>query len=164
MLDPASVLKGRTRETKIRRDAAGLWFNGEDKITHLLVSRAFDRWLVPAPDGSGRWCLSNDINWAYIELEGPPRFVRSVSLGDPVTLTLSDGAEVPLDIETLRHGPDDALYCDVPGGMVARFDRAAAVSLADLLGEDEQGVFLEVGSSIVRPPHVQNPLDPMAAP
>ena len=62
MVDPASVLSGRTRETKIRRDAAGRWFDDGAEITHVLLTRAFDQWLQPAPDGSGRWCLSNSIN------------------------------------------------------------------------------------------------------
>ena len=158
MVDPGSLLKGRTRETKIRRDTAGRWFNGEDRITHALLIKAFDAWLIPAPDGSGRWCLSNDINWAFVSIEGPPRFVRGVDVSDAITLHLSDQRDVPLDAETLREGPDDALYCDVPGGMVARFDRHAAMQLSELLSEDEDGVYLEVGGRRVRPPTVDDPL------
>jgi len=159
MVDPAAMLKGRTRETRIRRDDAGRWFDGDDPITHPLLTRAFDEWLVPAPDGSGRWCLSNDINWAYVALEGPPRFVRSVDVSDEIPLlSLSDGRAVPLDASTLRQGADGALYCDVPGGLVARFDRHAAMQLGERLGEDEQGVFLGVAGQRVRPPTVDDPL------
>ncbi len=153
------MLQGRTRETRIRRDDAGRWFNGDDPITHVLLTRAFDEWLVPAPDGSGRWCLSNDINWAYVTLEGPPRFVRSVEVdSDVIRLSLSDGRSVPLDAATLREGPDGALYCDVGEGLVARFDRHAAMQLEDLIDEDEQGVFLGIGGRRVRPPTVDDPL------
>lgn len=158
-MDPASLLKGRSRETKIRRDAAGRWYNDGDPITHVLLTKAFDAWLRIAPDGSGRWCLSNDINWAFVEVEGPGRFVRDASVeGDVVRLTLSDEQVVPLDPSTLRRGPDEALYCDVPGGMSARFDSHAAVALADVLGEDEHGVYLEIGGDKHRPPLVDDPL------
>ena len=51
MVDPASMLQGRTRETKIARDALGRWFNDGDEITHVLLRRAFDEWLQRAPDG-----------------------------------------------------------------------------------------------------------------
>ncbi|MBX3270889.1 MAG: hypothetical protein KF729_11555 [Sandaracinaceae bacterium] len=158
MVDPNAVLAGRTRETRIRRDDAGRWFDGEDPITHPLLTRAFDAWLLPAPDGSGRWCLSNDINWAFVALEGPPRFVRSLDAdGAQIVLHLSDDTRAPLAPETLRQGPDGALYCDVRG-LVARFDRHAAMQLAERLGEDERGVYLEVGGARVRPPTVDDPL------
>lgn len=162
MVDPASVLQGRTRETKITRDAQGRWFNDGTPITHVLLTRAFDEWLRPAPDGSGRFCLSNDINWAYVSIEGPPRFVRAVELRDEagaeIRLRLSDGAEVPLEVETLRQGRDGALYCEVPGEMVARFDSHAMMQLEERVGEDEEGVFLSVGGRAVHPPVVDEPL------
>ncbi len=159
MTDPASMLAGRTRETKIRRDARGRWFNDGVPVTHPLLTQAFDRWLRRAPDGSGRYCLSNDINWAFVEVEGPPRFVRSVAIRHGgVRLRLSDEREVELDPSTLREGPDGVLYCDVGEGLAAGFDPHAAVQLADLVGEDEHGVFLRVGGAIVRPPVVDDPL------
>jgi hypothetical protein len=163
MIDPASVLQGRTRETKIRRDAEGRWFNDEVEVTHVLLKQAFDRWLGRAPDGSGRYCLSNDINWAYVALEGAPRFVRRVAVdGAEVTLALSDESEVPLDLDTLRQGHDGALYCTVPGELVARFDRHAMMQLAAIADEDAEGVYLAVGGRAVRPPMVDDPLAPCA--
>jgi hypothetical protein len=159
MVDPASMLAGRTRETKIRRDAEGRWFNDDVELTHPLLRQAFDRWLAKAPDGSGRYCLSNDINWAYVAIEGAPRFVRKLAVSPGgVELSLSDGSVAALDPETLRQGPDGALYCDTPGALVARFDRHAAMQLGELLGEDPDGVFVRVGDRTVRPPVVADPL------
>lgn len=159
MVDPASMLKGRTRETKIHRDARGRWFNDGAEITHTLLTRAFDAWLLPAPDGSGRWCLSNDINWAYVSLEGPPRFVRRVEVDQgAVTLHLSDDRQARLDPSTLRQGPEGALYCDVPGDMTARFDPHAMMQLESLIDEDEEGVFLTLDNRRIRPPQVARPL------
>ncbi|MGF1467447.1 MAG: hypothetical protein ACFCGT_15080 [Sandaracinaceae bacterium] len=154
-MDPGSFLQGRSRETAIHRDRTGRWFNDGVEITHPGLVAAFDAWLKPAPDGSRRYCLSNDINWAYVEIQGPPRFVRRVEVTEAgMLLTLSDGTRTPLDTDSLRQGPDGALYCDVPGDMTACFDRHAQQSLDPLVEEDERGVFLRIGGRKVRPPTV----------
>jgi hypothetical protein len=163
-MDPASLLQGRTRETTIVRDAQGRWFQDGQPLEHPNLTRAFDRWVERAPDG--RYCLKNEINWAYITLQGPPFFVRSVQLdgGGGVELLLSNDARESLRAETLRAGSDGALYCDVgDGSMVARFDRHAATQLEALIDEDAQGVYLELGGRRVRPPLVADPLVPSGA-
>ncbi len=158
MVDPGSFLAGRTRETQIRRDARGRWWNGDDPITHVLLTRAFDSWIARAEDG--RLCLSNDINWAYVTIEGAPVFVRSAEIeGDAVMLSLSDGRREPLDPATLREGDDGALYCQVRGGtLAALLESHAAVALDPLVAEDGEGVYLALGSRRVRPPRVVDPL------
>jgi uncharacterized protein len=161
MDDPNQLLAGRSRETTITRDAQGRWFQDGQPLEHPKLTRAFDRWVGRAEDG--RYCLKNDINWAYISLEGAPFFVRSVRVGEPrgkadVTLVLSNDTEQPLRPATLRTGEDGALYCDLNDGMVARFDRSAMSQLEALLGEDEHGVYLEIGGSRVRPKPSANPL------
>lgn len=157
-MDPGQLLQGRTRETRIRRDARGRWWNGEDRIDHPNLVRSFDAWIDLADDG--RFCLRNDINWAYVEIEGPPVFVRAVEIdGDAVHLELSDGRRERLDPATLREGEDGGLYCAVRGGrLAARFDRGAASALEDRLGEDERGVYMLVDGERVRPPTVGDPL------
>ena len=47
-MDPASFLEGRTRETKIRRDAQGRWFFEDDPLEHPNLVRAFDRDQIAA--------------------------------------------------------------------------------------------------------------------
>jgi hypothetical protein len=149
---------GASRETRIRRDAQGRWFDDGAPIEHERLCRAFDRWLDRAPDG--RYCLHNAIHWVYVEVDGPPAFVRSATLeGDRVRLSLAGGREELLDPDTLRIGPDGALYCDVRAGrLAARFDNAATMALAPLLGEDAEGLFLTLGGRVVRPPRVTDPL------
>lgn len=153
------MLQGRTRETKIRRDALGRWFDGDVPITHALLTQAFDAWIERAEDG--RYCLKNDINWAYVTIEGAPVLVRAVELdGDRVTLRLSDGRSEPLDPATLREAEDGALHCQVRGGtLAARFDSHATLQLAPLIGEDERGTYLTLGGQRVRPPLAGDPLD-----
>ena len=160
-MDPAQFLEGRTRETTIRRDALGRWFHDGQPLEHEGLTRAFDRWVERAEDG--RFCLKNDINWAYITLEGPPYFVRSVDIDImcQVQLTLSNDRREQLRPETLRAGADGALYCDVGEGLTARFASHAATQLEPLLGEDAQGIYVNVGGRRVRPPTVDDPLAPV---
>lgn len=157
--------EGRSRETKIRRDAQGRWWNDGVPITHPSLARAFDAWIDLADDG--RFCLRNDVNWAYVTLEGPPLFARGADVRrDPegdvdVWLRLSDGREERLDPATLREGPDGALYCDVRQGTLAcRFDRPAMMTLADLLDEDARGTVIALGRASVRPHRTDSPLVP----
>lgn len=152
------MLEGRSRETKIRRDARGRWWNDDVPITHALLTQAFDAWIDRAEDG--RYCLKNDINWAYVTIEGAPVFVRGVELdGDRVRLRLSDGRVEELDPATLRQDREGALHCQVRGGtLAARFDSHAAVQLDPLIGEDERGPFVTLSGARVRPPIVDDPI------
>jgi hypothetical protein len=163
-IDPALALRGFSRETTLFRDAEGNWFHDGQPLEHANLVRAFDRWIERAPDG--RYCVKNDINWAYIRIEGPPFFVRSVSLdasGSPQLLLSNDRCE-PLRPDTLRAGRDGALYCDVGAGdMVARFDRHAAMQLEPLIAEDAQGIYVQLAGQRVRPPTVDDPLQPLHA-
>lgn len=148
---------GLSRETSIERTADGRWFHEGEPIENPKLARAFDRWVTRAEDG--RWCLKNEINWAYFKLEGAPYFVRAVRVeGGRAQLLLSTDRWVELDPRSLREGPDNVLYCDVAPGDVARFESHAAVQLGDLLEEDAEGPYFRVGDQRVRPPRVQDPL------
>lgn len=161
-MDPSSMIAGRTRETKIRRDARGRWFDGSDPIEHPLLTQAFDAWIDRADDG--RYCLRNDINWAYVTIEGAPVFVRSLELergpaGARAWLQLSDGRREPLDPSTLREDREGALHCQVRGGaLAARFDAHAAMQLEPVIHEDAEGTYLALEGRKVRPPMVDDPL------
>ncbi len=159
-MDPSAILEGRTRETKIRRDKAGRWYDGGVLLEHPNLCRSFDGWIDRAEDG--RLCLTNDINWAYVDVEGPPYFVRGLEVADgEITLLLSGDRREPLDGATLRQGPDGALYCDVRAGRCAAlFENHAAVQLAELLFEDAEGTYVELPTGRVRPPVVDDPLAP----
>jgi hypothetical protein len=148
---------GLSRETEIVRTADGHWFHEGAPIDNPKLARAFDRWITRAEDG--RYCLKNDINWAYFKLEGAPYFVRAVRrTGPDATLVLSNDAEVPLVAHSVREGNDGALYCDAYPDEPARFDSHAAVQLGELFEEDAQGPFLRVGEQRVHPPKVEDPL------
>ncbi len=142
---------GRTRETKISRDAEGRWFDDGVPLEHDQLCRAFDSWVSRAPDG--RYCLHNDVNWAYITLLGPAFFARDANVGPSgVVLTLSDGTKEALAADTLTVDHDGRIYCSVKdGAFEARLDRAAVFALAEIVAEDEQGVYLTLNGQRIRP-------------
>lgn len=153
-MNPEDLLKGRTRETQIRRDALGNWWNGEDPISHPILKKRFDGWVDKAEDG--RFCLSNEINWAYIALEGPAYWVQSVEIGDGVVeLLLSGERREALDPSTLAQSESGELYCMVRDGRChAIFENHAAVQLMDHFGEDDEGTYLDLFGEKVRIPIV----------
>lgn len=158
MADPSPPFPPLTRETTIRRDRAGVWYQDGVALEHTNLVRAFDAWVDRADDG--RYCLRNDINWAYVEIEGAPIFVRAVRIdGDRVMLSLSDGREEPLSPATLRLDREGRLHCDVRGGkLAAAFDAHAMVGLGPVLEDVDGEIVLRVGGAIVRAPEVEDPL------
>jgi hypothetical protein len=158
-VDPHKIFNGLSRESTIYRDAAGRWFHDGERIEHPKLAHAFDCWISRAEDG--RYCLNNGMDWAYIALDGPPLFVRSLRIQSEgeVSLVLSNDTEQQLDLDTLRQGEDGALYCEVgPKRLVAKFDRHAMAQLEALVEEDKQGVYIQLGEKRVRPPTVTDPL------
>lgn len=154
------VPAGLSRETTIRRDVEGRWWHDGEPVTNPGVARAFDRWVDVAEDG--RFCLRNQVNWAYVEIEGPPVFVDRARPGPlAVELELSDGRTERLDPETLRSDSDGNLYCDVRDGrMTAGFRRRAMLDLVESLDEGEGGVLLCLEQAVHPIPVVEDPLPP----
>lgn len=71
---------------------------------------------------------------------------RVAPSGDQVLLTLSGGAQEPLDPASLWVGDQEVLYCRVKGGgFPARFLRQAYYQLAELFVEEGEGFALELG-------------------
>ncbi len=141
-----AYLPSYSRETTLRRDASGRWFHDGERVRHRGVARAFDRWLARAPDG--RFCLKNSVNWAYVGVEGPAYFVRSVALvGNELTLTLSDGAIETLVPETLQHSQASRYFCRVKDGLEAAFDRHATFALSDFLVLEGESIWLALGDA-----------------
>lgn len=139
-----------SRETRIRRDRYGRWFDGDDPVDQPAIERAFDRWIDVAEDG--RYCLRNSVNWAYVSIEGPPIFVRqAVRSSAGLELVLSDGRLERLDPSTLALDEGGAIYCRVrEGKLSARFEHGAALSLGEQVEQDEAGPYLAIGEARYR--------------
>ena len=146
-----AVPPGFSRETRIRRDRYGRWFDGDQQVDNAAIAAAFDRWIDRAPDG--RYCLKNAVNWAYVEIDGAPIFVRSVEVRDDgIELSLSDGRVERLDPTTIATDGEGRLFCAVrQATMQAEFTSQAMMQLEPLMAEDEQGIFLTIAGAPIRP-------------
>ena len=152
-MDEAELLaRGFSRETKIRRDSKGRWYEDDVPVEHAGMQKAFDSWIARAPDG--RLCLRNSIHWVYVDIEGPPVFVRSLRISrDRVDLRLSSGREEKLAIESLYLTEGGEIFCLVHDQTLeARFDSAPLANIADLLEQTDDGFSLRLGERLFRLP------------
>jgi hypothetical protein len=148
MTDPA-IPFGLTRETRIRIDRDGRFWNEESPITHEALARSLAGWVDVDPE-SGRYILRNSVNWAFVTVEDAPLVVKAYDRG-AAEVTLSDGATEPLDVATLRLDADDVPYCDVRGGKLpARFSRNAAYALLEDARVEADGRVLVDGREVRR--------------
>lgn len=149
---------GLSRQTSIRRDAAGRWFHDGQPVTNTKIADAFDRWVDVGPDG--RFVLRNRVNWVFVDIEGAPVTVTRVHLTpESVILWLSTGDQERLDPKTVQQDREGNLYCAVRGRtMAARFSRRAVLGLEPIVDEDERGVCLRIGSSLTPVVTVDDPL------
>jgi hypothetical protein len=139
---------GTSRESTIRLDADGRFWHDGALFEHPALERAFHQWIARHPD-DGRYILTNGYDWTYFQVDDAPYTVRSLSIAsDGVAMRLSDDTDEELHPETLRTGPNDALYAKVKGGAFeARFSRHAQTQLAPLLTENADGaVCLRIGA------------------
>lgn len=158
-LDDATLARmGLSRETDIALDAEGNWSTGGAPIVHPGVKEALSRWLIRAPDG--RYALENPIHWVYVRVDGAPLHAREVLAKEerPV-LVLQSGEEEPLRAETLREGPDGALYASGRDGTwPVRLSAQAALDLAPWLVERDGRAALSVGGTVHAIPVAGDPL------
>jgi hypothetical protein len=91
---------------------------------------------------------------ARVDVEGTPFFVRGFDARD-ASIFLSDRTREPLDVGSLRAGPDGALLCTVKGRFAARFTHAAqAELLAHVEIADEGVVLVAAGRSSLLPERI----------
>jgi hypothetical protein len=150
MSEPALPF-GLSRETKIRIDRDGRFWNEESPITHEALARSLAGWVDVDPE-SGRYILRNSVNWAFVTVEDAPLVVKAFDR-NAAEVTISDGATEPLDLATLRLDADDVPYCDVRGGKLpARFSRSAAYALLEDAKLEDDGRVLVDGREVRRVP------------
>lgn len=134
--------EGRSRESSIRLDRDGRFWDKGERVEHGKLAAAMHRWISRHPD-DGRYILTNGYDWTYFTVDGAPYHVLAVDLsGDAIALVLSDGTTEPWDPSTSHVGEDDALHArvkvDARGGpFEARFSRHAQNALASVLVEHE---------------------------
>ncbi len=115
----------------LRFDKEGKWYHQGVEITHERTLRLFSRSL--RKDSQGRYLIAIGKEWSYVEVEDAPFLVRSLDYHPPTetkeayfSILLNDGNTETLDLNTLRVGRDNVLYCRVKKGEYrARFCRAS---------------------------------------
>jgi uncharacterized protein len=131
---------GSSRESTIVLDQSGRFWHEGQLVSHPGLQRGFASWLRRHPD-DGRYILCNGYDWTYLRVEGTPFFVHGLRAeGETLLLTLSDGSVEPLEADTLRVGPDEALVARVKqGAFEARFTPAAQAALVPYVAESPAG-------------------------
>lgn len=101
------------------------------------MAKAFAKWVRRHPD-DGRWILSNGYDWCYFTVEDTGYFVLGLTVGEVVTLRLSDDTSEPMDPRGLTVDDDGVLRVRVKeGAEAARFSRQAQLSIGPLLADEE---------------------------
>jgi hypothetical protein len=149
-IDPG--LLERLRHSGLRLDREGRWWHEGQRVTHAGLARALHRWLDRLEDG--RFVVRLDARrLAYVEVEDAPYAVRRIRVDGRggrrrVWLLLSDGSEEELDYGSLAVSTaDNALYCRVKGGLLARFSRPAYYRLAELIEPAGGGFVLRAAAA-----------------
>ncbi|HWP65627.1 MAG TPA: DUF1285 domain-containing protein [Candidatus Limnocylindria bacterium] len=130
----------------------GRWYCDGEPITNQAICRLYARSMTVDADGTARLQFGEDR--AVVHLEDTPWVVVGVD-GDPArgfSVRLNDETSEPLDVRTLRVGPEHVLYCRVKGGHEARFLRPAYYALMRHVEPAEGGGVLRAGSVEVRLP------------
>lgn len=129
----------------------GEWTWDGVEVTHPGTRRFLFEHLVREDDaGLVVRCGSDQ---APAEVEDVPFVIRSVDIPaaentpERISVMLQDSTEEPLNLKSLRIGPDNALYARVQGGrrggpFEARFSRAAFHMLAECIDETGAGRYI----------------------
>ncbi len=132
-------------------DKEGNWYHEGVRITHARTLALFSQSIQRDPK-SGRYYLEVGEHSGWIDVEDTPYFVHEVTAEDGAggpprgfRLRLSDMTEEALDPETLRVGRNNVLYCDVKGGLPARFLRKAYYQMAAFFEQSEGAFVLSMG-------------------
>lgn len=134
----------------------GSWTHEGEPIRHRRMREHFDRHVRFLPD-EGKYVVFLRHFRGQIEVEEAAFFVLRF---EPATgeMVLSDGTRERLDVATLRRSPrDGAWLCSVkgdlaPGGLPARFERAAQEELMDTAEEHGGRVVVRLGDRVATLP------------
>jgi hypothetical protein len=143
----------KLRQSGIRVDREGRFIHEGEEVGHEGLKAALFRWLDrlppgdPAARGRGYVLRLDERRFAYLDVDDTPLVARAARVdGDTIWLSLSDGADEPLDPATLSVDGDGVLRAWVRGGRLeARLASSAVAALADLLTERDGRPTLTLG-------------------
>lgn len=141
---------GQSRVSRIRLDAMGRFWDGEELVQHEGVRDALANWLKKHPE-DGRYILENGYDWLYLEVEDTPYFVTAVRGVPPeMTLVLLGNQVEAAPAAGWRMRPDGSLTVLVRDGAdEARLLPSAQSELGPWLVEHEGGFALQIRDCLV---------------
>lgn len=138
MMAECDVQQGLPFEIKI--DKEGVWYyNGAEMFRKEILDIFFQHLKR---DENGRYYVEMGREICYLNVEDTPIVVKSVhdeieTGGQDLIIRLSDSNYEKINLESLRIGEDNILYCDLCRGFPARFTRAAYYQIAEKIQHDE---------------------------
>jgi len=135
---------------EIKIDKEGVWYyNGAEMFRKDILEIFFQNLFR---DEAGRYFVQMGSEICYLNVEDTPIVVKSVhDIADSespadcraIGIFLSDSSLEKINLESLRVGVDNVLYCDLERGFPARFSRAAYYQIAERIEFDEdKGYFI----------------------
>ncbi len=130
----------KMRQIGLKLDRAGVFWQGDEKVTHPRLRQALLRWL-DHKDGKDIVKL-DDQRFAYVDIEDA--HLRALSArwdGDRVILTWDDDQEAELDYGSLTVAADHAFYAKVRG-LRGRIAGPAHAAISERIDERDAGFAL----------------------
>ena len=124
--------------------ADGTWLHDGDRVEHARLAALLHRSIARAADGTFIVTTGRDILPMACE-DTPLRVLRVVGDADGPVLVFSNEKEAPLDPGLLSVDGDGSLRTEGPGGLPARFTRAAQLQLEPFLVARGDDVLVRVG-------------------
>lgn len=135
---------------EITLHADGRWTHEGMDFENRRITDLFSR-SVARTEG-GTWVLRIPPFTYPIEVEDTAYFVEDIDLDgeSPHEVTLSDGTQERLALETMSYEPEGKLYCRVKSGEFrARFKKKAYYKLTDHFHERGGQIWLDLGETSV---------------
>ncbi len=123
---------------EIKIDREGIWYyRGAHMFRKDILCIFFNHLKI---DERGKYFIQLNEEICYLDVEDTAFVVTSVhNTDDLVLILLSDDSLETLDLNSLRVGKDNIMYCKIKGGQfTARFTRKAYYQLAEMIEADEE--------------------------
>jgi len=123
---------------EIKIDREGIWYyRGAHMFRKDILCIFFNHLKI---DERGKYFIQLNEEICYLDVEDTAFVVTSVhNTDDLVLILLSDDSLETLDLNSLRVGKDNIMYCKIKGGQfAARFTRKAYYQLAEMIEADEE--------------------------
>jgi hypothetical protein len=125
-------------DSDIKIDKEGIWYyRGAHMFRKDILCIFFNHLKI---DECGKYFIELNQEICYLDVEDTAFVVTAVHSSDgQVLILLSDDSLEPLDLDSLRVGRDNIMYCTIKGGRFdARFTRKAYYQLAEIIEPDEE--------------------------